>query len=68
MLSLQSSELGLPSLAEERRWGGPNSDEGTDTVILLVYMYIVAVWVNRNIKLYDKNNHKIYVFADYKLL
>ncbi len=27
---------------QERAWGGPNSDEGSDTVVLLVYMYFVA--------------------------
>jgi hypothetical protein len=32
------------SLAGERvGHGGPNSNEGTDTVVLLVYMYFVAI-------------------------
>ncbi len=35
MLFLQSSELGLPPPTQgERGCGGPNSDEGTDTVVL----------------------------------
>ncbi len=55
-LFLQSSELGLhyppPLWFGVGGWGthalagggvgGPNSDEGTDTVVLLVYMYFVG--------------------------
>jgi hypothetical protein len=31
--------------------GGPNSDEGTDTVVLKVYMYFVHYTVHQNSKL-----------------
>ncbi len=33
---------GVHTRLRERGWGSPNSDEGTDTVVLLVYMYFVV--------------------------
>jgi hypothetical protein len=37
---------------QERGWGGPNSNEGTDTVVLRKYMYFVPVVFTSTLSLF----------------